>query len=746
MTMKKHNTTTLAVLAATALLTPLSAPRADAPIQVVLNGTPLQFAHTPPMQINGSTLVPMRDIFEALGATVKFDKASQTVFGQKGETAIILPLGALVATVNGQPHTLPQPAQLIRGTTLVPLRFISEALGASVGWNPAISTVTIQTVDQHVAGLPAPQGNGPVSGQVTGIYTNTTPTHITFMDGGKNRVVPLASSTIILRSVMGQPATQVTLADIKPGDQVTIQRGDDGVATIVTANYGEVRGTIVGMGKLANGNMALTLDSGRVIEVTPNAPVTFGGRDVNLTDIKPYEKVVIRTNPANSMGFGVAVVTAANPNPTPPGIVPVPINPAPVNLAPTNALPPGAAAVEVTSFTQDATKPLKAGDTLTATLNGTPGGKASFAIPGIIEQVPMRETSPGVYQGSYTVPKNASVTHAAVLGKLVAGGVTSALIQAPGNITIAGQPPKISDFGPTRGATVESVHPLIYATLSDAGVGINPGATRITVDGRDVTADAAVTPSLFTYKPTDALSSGSHTVAVTVADTAGYTTSQQWNFTVSTSKIVQSFTTNEPAGRAIGAGSTIVFTLNAQPGGKATATVGSLAKDIPLSENDPGVYVGEYTIKAGDSVQNAPVTARLTMRDGTTVTTSLASGMTIAAGPPPAPRILGPADNDTVSADQPLTVRGKAAPGSAVRVTVSYVSKVLGGILPVSGSSGSKDVVADKNGDWTADGLSLKIQSLFGSGRDTVFTITATELDAAGNTASDAASIKVRPG
>ena len=177
-----------------------------------------------------------------------------------------------------------------------------------------------------------------------------------------------------------------------------------------------------------------------------------------------------------------------------------------------------------------------------------------------------------------------------------------------------------------------------------------------------------------------------------------------------------------------------MFTLKAAPGGKATAGVGSLAKAIPLRETDAGVYVGEYTIKAGDSVQNAPVTARYEARDGTVVTTSLASGLTVAAGPPPAPKILTPADADYVDASQPLVVKGHAAPGSTVRVVVSYESKVLGGILPVSGQSATKDVVADKNGDWTADALSLKVRSLlFGGTRDTVFTITATELDVSGN-------------
>ncbi len=739
--MQKQNKKSSATLAAAAALALIgTGARAADPIRVVLNGVPLAFAHTPPMQIKGSTLVPMRDIFEALGATVRFDKASQTVYGQKGATAIILPLGALTATVSGQPRTLPQPAQLINGTILVPLGFIASALGASAGWNPAVRTVTIQTVDPHLATLPAPPrgDNGVVTGQVTGIYTNTTPSQLTLRVGGKNTVVPLAPSTIILRSTAGQPAVESPLSAVKPGDQVTVQRGDNGVATIITATFGEVKGTIVGIGRLASGNSAITLDSGRVVELTPDAPVTFGGLPVALADLKRAEQVVIRTNPANSLGYGVAVVTADAPNPTPPGEAPAPVGP----------LPPGATAVEVTSFTTDAAKPLRAGDTLTATLAGTPGGKATFSIPGVAEDIAMRESSPGVYVGTYTATKSANAPRASVLGRLVAGGVTSALIQAPGTITIDTQPPRITDFGPARDATVETEHPLIYATFSHpGGLEVDPGATRITLDGKDVTADAAATASLFTYKPTDALASGGHTVSVTVADRAGNAATQSWGFKVSTGKVVQSFTTNEPSGQAVGAGATVVFTLKAQPGGKATASVGSLAKFIPLGETDAGVYVGEYTVKAGDSIENAPVTARYEARDGTVVTTSLASGLTVAAGPPPAPRITRPADSEYVDANEPLAVKGRAAPGRAVRVVVTYESKVLGGILPVTGQSATKDVVADKNGDWLADGLSLKVRSLlFGGNRDTVFTITATELDASGNPASDAAKVTVRPG
>lgn len=740
---------TAVLLAATAALLPAApAVQAQGSIQVVLNGSPLRFANTPPTLINGSTMVPMRDIFEALGASVRYDKPAQTVYGQKGQTNIILPIGQTAASVDGRPVQLNQPAQIIRGTTLVPLRFIGEALGADVKWVPATRTVQIQTVDSHVGSLPAPPegANGTVSGQVTGVYTNTTPTQITLRVNGKSTVVALSPATILLRSEIGQAASPITIAEISPGDQISVQRAPNGTAQIITDTYGEVRGTIVSIGKLPNGNSAITLDSGKIVELAPGAPISYGGRRVDLSDVKTYEKAVIRTNPSNNMGYGVAVITAANPNPTPPGQLPNPFPNNPANPAPANPLPPGAVSVQVNSFTVDADKPLRGGDTLKATLAGTPGGKASFSIPGVVDTVTMQETSPGVYSGSYTVPRSAAAERAAALGKLVVNGVSSALIQAPGTLTLDSQPPKITDFGPASNATVESQRPLIYGTLSDgSGVGVDPRATHIVLDGKDVSGQADLTGSLFTFKPETGLANGPHAVSVSVADKAGNAASAQWNFTVATGNMVQSFKTNEPAGQSIGAGSTVMLTLNAQPGGKALANIGSLAKDIPLNETSPGVYTGEYAVRPGDAVQNAPVTARFTAKDGTQVTTSLSDNLTVAAGPSAAPRILSPADNDTINTDNTVTIKGKATPGSTVHVAVSYESKVLGGFLPVSGQSASKDVVTDKNGDWTADGLSLKVRSLLGGTRDTVFTVTATELDSSGAPSSDDAKITLRP-
>lgn len=110
--------------------------------QVYLNGAPLRLT-VAPMQMNGRTLVPMRDIFEALGATVNYNSLNQSIAAQKGTTVVRLALNSRNAAVNNIPVTLDTEARTYYGSTFVPLRFVSEALGANVSFNPANRIVSI---------------------------------------------------------------------------------------------------------------------------------------------------------------------------------------------------------------------------------------------------------------------------------------------------------------------------------------------------------------------------------------------------------------------------------------------------------------------------------------------------------------------------------------------------------------------------------------------------------------------------
>lgn len=122
---------------------------AASPIKVNVNGYLLN-SDVPAQNINGRVLVPVRAIFEALGASVEFDSATSTVIGKKGSITIQLPLNSTIATKNGQRMNLDVPAISIEGRTMVPARFIAESLGEEVNWDGSLNTVIIGTLKPKV--------------------------------------------------------------------------------------------------------------------------------------------------------------------------------------------------------------------------------------------------------------------------------------------------------------------------------------------------------------------------------------------------------------------------------------------------------------------------------------------------------------------------------------------------------------------------------------------------------------------
>ncbi|OMD86416.1 hypothetical protein BSK49_17905 [Paenibacillus odorifer] len=117
---------------------------ATAPISIFIDGVRLSTDQAPVM-VNGRTMVPLRAIFEAFNATIKWNQKTQTVTATKDDTTIMLKIGSKTATINNKAVTLDVPGQNLKGRTMVPTRFVSEALGHDVGWNPSTKVVTITT-------------------------------------------------------------------------------------------------------------------------------------------------------------------------------------------------------------------------------------------------------------------------------------------------------------------------------------------------------------------------------------------------------------------------------------------------------------------------------------------------------------------------------------------------------------------------------------------------------------------------
>ena len=114
-------------------------------IKVRLNNSLLTL-EVDPIITNGRTLVPLRAIFEALGATVDWDGAKQKVCASRASTLVELIIGSLHPTVNGQDWPLEVPAQIVNGRTLAPLRFVAEAFGSQVTWDENTQTVSINSL------------------------------------------------------------------------------------------------------------------------------------------------------------------------------------------------------------------------------------------------------------------------------------------------------------------------------------------------------------------------------------------------------------------------------------------------------------------------------------------------------------------------------------------------------------------------------------------------------------------------
>jgi hypothetical protein len=153
---------TLAWLALVALLIASAAATASAqmaplpgstPIAITINGEAQHFI-TPPIMMNGQVLVPMRDVFEALNATVVWHGDAKAVTAHNSDT-VSLQIGSPDALVGQRPVTLAMAPMLYEDRTYVPLQFVHDALGAQVAFDATGQTITIASAMPAVASAEA---------------------------------------------------------------------------------------------------------------------------------------------------------------------------------------------------------------------------------------------------------------------------------------------------------------------------------------------------------------------------------------------------------------------------------------------------------------------------------------------------------------------------------------------------------------------------------------------------------------
>jgi len=107
-----------------------------------VNGTAKTLDAAPIIR-NSRTMLPVRFVAENLGATVGWDDATKTVSVKSADTTIEIVIGATTAKVNGKEITLDSPAFIENSRTYLPVRVVAENLGAEVAWDDATKTATL---------------------------------------------------------------------------------------------------------------------------------------------------------------------------------------------------------------------------------------------------------------------------------------------------------------------------------------------------------------------------------------------------------------------------------------------------------------------------------------------------------------------------------------------------------------------------------------------------------------------------
>lgn len=104
-----------------------------------------------PQIIDGRTLVPVRAIFEGIGASVEWDSETKTIKGAKDGVEVVMSIDSNIAKVNSASVTMDCEPVIIEGRTYAPARYVAEAFGCKVSWDNNSKTVNIATPAKNEA-------------------------------------------------------------------------------------------------------------------------------------------------------------------------------------------------------------------------------------------------------------------------------------------------------------------------------------------------------------------------------------------------------------------------------------------------------------------------------------------------------------------------------------------------------------------------------------------------------------------
>lgn len=243
------------------------------PIYVKINGTNLVYKDASPQITNQRAMVPIRETAEALGATLEWNKTTETMTIIKGNRVSVHKMRSNVITVNGVAKTFDTPSINVKDRTLMPVLMLSEAIGNNVTWDNATRTVNIIA---------------------TGAYITAASPNKDTVESGERIILTVAASS---------GTERVKIMDINDGtlisENTTYTTNPDGTKTFsipftpsVTKNTYKslkvVGGTLSTYNENADAYKIVPITivantQGKILEVKPNKTEIGRGDEIKLT-------------------------------------------------------------------------------------------------------------------------------------------------------------------------------------------------------------------------------------------------------------------------------------------------------------------------------------------------------------------------------------------------------------------------------------------------------------------------------
>ncbi|WP_036709560.1 copper amine oxidase N-terminal domain-containing protein [Paenibacillus pinihumi] len=297
---------------------------APSSIRIYIDGSELQ-TDQGAVTINYRTLVPLRAIFEALDAKVTWNNNTQTVVARKNGVTVTLTIGSKIATIDDQTVYMDVAARTLNNRTLVPVRFVSEALGEEVKWDEASQNVFIKTSSKTYApsnvsaAIAGQQGDGrdiEVSFSKAKDEANINQYRV-YVVKSRNassftlgKAQSLSSSNYTAISKDGRDKRQTLSSNTRDSDGEYITSNQSYAVFVLAVGYGD-------QAALSQPSSTITLGSNQAAasNVKANITSTYGdGRDLSISfnraqnenNVSNYRVFVVKTQDVNNFNATAA--------------------------------------------------------------------------------------------------------------------------------------------------------------------------------------------------------------------------------------------------------------------------------------------------------------------------------------------------------------------------------------------------------------------------------------------------------